>query len=129
MTDAQRKLVCVALVAVGLVLAFLTLHAGTGGYLGNRPILVLFEYPDPKTPFLIEQWGIFTATYVKKVPAVLLGIVVPLCLFAAAAYAKLSDPAKQRDGSLELPQGSTAHPVAPPSLMGSNDQRTLLPTG
>jgi hypothetical protein len=40
MTDAQRKLVCVALVAVGLVLAFLTLHAGTGGYLGNRPILV-----------------------------------------------------------------------------------------
>jgi putative transposase len=46
-----------------------------------------------------------------------------------AIYAKLSDPAKQRDGSLELPQGSTAHPVAPPSLMGSNDQRTLLPTG
>jgi putative transposase len=46
-----------------------------------------------------------------------------------AVYAKLSDPAKQRDGSLELPQGSTAHPVAPPSLMGSNDQRTLLPTG
>ena len=46
-----------------------------------------------------------------------------------AIYAKLSDPAKQRDGSLGLPWGSAARPVAPPSLMGSNDQRTLLPTG
>ena len=46
-----------------------------------------------------------------------------------AIYAKLSDPAKQRDGSLGLPWGSAARPVASPSLMGSNDQRTLLPTG
>ena len=46
-----------------------------------------------------------------------------------AIYAKLNDPAKQRDGSLELLWGSAARPVAPPSLMGSNDQRTLLPTG
>ena len=86
MTDVQRKVVCAALVAVGVVLAFLMLHVGTGGYLGNLPILILFEYPDPETPFLIEQWGIFTATYVNKVSAILLGIVVPLCLFAAAAY-------------------------------------------
>jgi putative transposase len=46
-----------------------------------------------------------------------------------AIYAKLSDPAKQRDGSLELPRGSAPHPVASPSLQGSNDVRALLPIG
>lgn len=44
-------------------------------------------------------------------------------------YAKLSDPGLQRDGSLELLGGSAPHPVAPPSLNGSNDQRALPPTG
>ncbi len=46
-----------------------------------------------------------------------------------AAYAKLSDPEMQRDGSLELSWGSAPHPVASPSLQGSNEVRTLLPTG
>ena len=46
-----------------------------------------------------------------------------------ATYAKLSDPAKQRDGSLELPWGSAPRPVAPPSLIGSNDVRALRPAG
>jgi putative transposase len=46
-----------------------------------------------------------------------------------AVYAKLSDSAKQRDGSLELPWGSAPRPVAPPSLMGSNEQRTLHSIG
>jgi hypothetical protein len=35
-----------------------------------------------------------------------------------AIYAKLSDPAMQRDGSLRSIRGS--HPVAPPSQTGSN---------
>jgi putative transposase len=46
-----------------------------------------------------------------------------------ADYAKLSDPAKQRDGTLELPWGSAPRPVALPSQSGSNDVRALLPTG
>lgn len=46
-----------------------------------------------------------------------------------AIYAKLSDPAMQRDGSLELPWGSAPRPVASPSMKGSNDARALLPTG
>ena len=46
-----------------------------------------------------------------------------------ALYAKLSDPMKQRDGSLELPRGSAPRPVAPPSLQGSNEVRALFPTG
>ncbi len=44
-------------------------------------------------------------------------------------YAKLSDPAEQWDGSLELPWGSAPRPVASPSQCGSNDVRALLPTG
>ena len=45
-----------------------------------------------------------------------------------AVYAKLSDPAKQRDGSLSS-WGSAPRPVASPSQQGSNDVRALLPTG
>jgi putative transposase len=46
-----------------------------------------------------------------------------------AVYAKLSDHAMQRDGSLELLRGSAPHPVAPPSQQGSNEQGALLSTG
>jgi putative transposase len=52
-----------------------------------------------------------------------------------ADYAKLSDPEKQRDGSLELPWGSApigslCDPiVASPSQHGSNDVRALHQTG
>ena len=46
-----------------------------------------------------------------------------------AVYAKLSDPAKQQDGSLELPWGSAPRPVASPSQCGSNEVRALLPPG
>ena len=44
-------------------------------------------------------------------------------------YAKLSDPAKQRDESLRYAMGSAPRPVASPSQSGSNDVRALLPTG
>jgi len=46
-----------------------------------------------------------------------------------AIYAKLSDPAMQRDGTLRSLGGSAPHPVAPPSPMGSNEQQTLLISG
>jgi len=45
-----------------------------------------------------------------------------------AIYAKLSDPAMQRDGSLRF-WGYAPRPVASPSHNGSNEKRTLLPTG
>jgi len=46
-----------------------------------------------------------------------------------AIYATLNDPAKQRDGSFELPWGSAPRPVASPSQYGSNDLRALRSTG
>jgi putative transposase len=41
-----------------------------------------------------------------------------------ATYATLSDPTMQRDGALRSFGGFAPHPVAPPSPMGSNDERT-----
>jgi len=46
-----------------------------------------------------------------------------------ADFAKLSDPAMQRGGPLRSPGGSAPRPVAPLSLTGSNDERTLLGPG
>jgi putative transposase len=46
-----------------------------------------------------------------------------------ALYANLSDPAKQRDGSLELPWGSAPHPVAPPGQHGSYQLGLNSPAG
>jgi putative transposase len=43
-----------------------------------------------------------------------------------ATYAKLSAPAKQRDGALRYVEGSTPRPIASPSQQGSNEARTLL---
>ena len=39
-------------------------------------------------------------------------------------FAKLSTPGIQRDGTIELPWGYAPRPVAPPSLLGSNEERT-----
>ena len=46
-----------------------------------------------------------------------------------ADFAKLSDPAMQRGGSLRSLKGFAPHPVAPPSLQGSNDERILRGPG
>jgi putative transposase len=46
-----------------------------------------------------------------------------------ADYAKLSDLAMQRGGPLRSLGGFAPHPVAPPSLTGSNEQRTLPVAG
>jgi putative transposase len=46
-----------------------------------------------------------------------------------AVYAKLSVPTMQRDGTLRSLGGFAPHPVAPPSPMGSNEERTLLIPG
>jgi putative transposase len=43
-------------------------------------------------------------------------------------YAKLSDPGKQRVGSLRF-GGSAPRPIAPPGQHGSNDAGTLTPIG
>ena len=46
-----------------------------------------------------------------------------------ADFAKLSDPAMQRGGTLRSLRGFAPHPVAPPSPQGSNEERILLGPG
>ena len=46
-----------------------------------------------------------------------------------AAYANLSAPGMQRDGTLRYAEGSAPRPVASPSQQGSNEVRTLLIAG
>jgi len=46
-----------------------------------------------------------------------------------AAYATISDPGMQRDGTLRYTGGSAPHPVATPSQRGSNEARILLIPG
>jgi putative transposase len=46
-----------------------------------------------------------------------------------AIYAKLSVPARQRDGTLRSLGGSAPRPIASPSPVGSNDEQTLLIPG
>ena len=48
---------------------------------------------------------------------------------APVTYVMLSAPTMQRDGALELLEGSAPHPVAPPSHTGSNHHRTLPAPG
>ena len=45
------------------------------------------------------------------------------------AFAKLSAPGMQRDGTLRYTEGSARRPVAPPSQQGSNEAGTLLIAG
>jgi putative transposase len=45
------------------------------------------------------------------------------------AYAKISDPGMQRNGTLRYPEGTAPRPVAPPSQQGSNEARILLIPG
>ena len=46
-----------------------------------------------------------------------------------ADFAKLSDPAMQRGGTLRSLGGFAPHPVAPPSPQGSNEERILFGPG
>ena len=82
MTDAQAKLVIAVLIGIGLILAYLMLDwTSQLGHEGWTPVVILYEDLDPLSH--IEQWGLYTR---HGATGVILGMVVPLCLFAAAAY-------------------------------------------
>jgi len=82
---AQRLLVICTLVAVGLVLAFVFLDWGEGAFssLGGGRIALLVLRED-RGSFIGSGYGLYTT---KGIPGVILGLVAPLCLFAAAYIA------------------------------------------
>jgi hypothetical protein len=81
MTEAQHKVVIASLVVIGLVLAYVMLDwTSQFGHGDWTPILIIYETYDPL--FRVARWGLYTR---YGVLGVILGVVVPLCLFALAA--------------------------------------------
>jgi hypothetical protein len=85
MTEAQHKVVIASLVLIGLVLAYVMLDwTSQFGHDDWTPILIIYETYDPL--FHVARWGLYTR---YGVIGVILGVVVPLCLFAVASYVAL----------------------------------------
>ena len=81
MTDAQKLLVA-SLVLVGIVLAYNMLDwTSQFGHADMTPIIIFYGTYDPLGH--IAYWGLYTQ---YGLTGVILGAVVPLCLFAVAAY-------------------------------------------
>jgi hypothetical protein len=87
MNYAQRLLVIASLVLIGLVLAFAFLNWGEGAFssLGGDRIALLVLRED-RGSIIGSGYGLYTT---KGIPGVILGLVAPLCLFAAAAFVAL----------------------------------------
>jgi hypothetical protein len=85
MTDDQQRFVIAALVVIGLVLAYFMLD-WTSEFRHHdwTPIFIFYEDLDPLGH--VEKWGLYTQ---YSDTGVILGALVPLCLFALAAYLAL----------------------------------------
>jgi hypothetical protein len=85
--NAQRLLVIATLMVISLVLAFVFLNWGEGAFssLGGDRIAILVLREDRNSVFG-SGYGLYTT---KGIPGVILGLVAPLCLLAAAAFVAL----------------------------------------
>lgn len=93
MNSAQRLLLIVILVAVAAVLAFVFLHWGEGAFnsMGGDRIAVLVLSQDRNT-FIGNGYGLYTT---NGIPGILLGLIAPICLLAAAAFVALATKARE----------------------------------
>ena len=80
MNRMQRIFVIVSLVFIGFALALVFLNFGI---LRGIQIFFFYERPDPQFPSQPDYIGLSTQ---YGVPGILLGLIAPLCLFAAAIY-------------------------------------------
>jgi hypothetical protein len=74
-------------VVVGIILPLLLLQWSNGGSFNAAPVLVFYEEPLGRLRGF--RYGIYNADGVPYLVSVLLGIVLPLCLFATAAFIAL----------------------------------------
>jgi hypothetical protein len=87
MTKPQRLLIVASLVVVGLVLAFLMLGWGSQyDFLRATRVFVLYERQNVRYRNLSDEMGIYTE---YGIVGILLGVIAPLCLFAAAGFVYL----------------------------------------
>ena len=82
MTDDQQRFVIAALAVIGLVLAYFMLDwTSDFRHPAWTPIFIFYEDLDPFGH--VEKWGLYTQ---RGLTGVILGAVLPLCLFAVTAY-------------------------------------------
>ena len=82
MTDDQQKFLIAVLVVIGVVLAYFMLDwTSEFRHYDWTPIFIFYEDLDPLGH--VEKWGLYTQ---YSETGVILGALVPLCLFAVAAY-------------------------------------------
>jgi hypothetical protein len=93
MNYGHRWLVIVSLVEVGVVLAFVFLHWGGGASdYGSRMTILVLVHEKEYTLDGSGNYGLYTTV---GVPGILLGLITPLCLFAAAAFVALATKARE----------------------------------
>jgi len=85
MSDDLQKFVIACLVVIALLLAYFMLDwTSQFRHEDWTPIFIFYEDLDPLGH--VERWGLYTS---RGDLGVILGAVVPLCLFAVAAYLAL----------------------------------------
>ena len=94
MNYAQRMLLISFLVGVGIVLAFVFLHWGEGAFsnIAGSRIAIVVLYQENKGSVFGSGYGLYTT---QGIPGVLLGLIAPLCLLAAAAFVALGTKARE----------------------------------
>jgi hypothetical protein len=76
------------MIALGMVLAFVFLNWGEGAFsnvAGDRIAILVLSQKNPGSIFG-SGYGLYTT---QGIPGVVLGLAVPLCLFAGAGYVAL----------------------------------------
>ncbi len=88
MNHAQRLLIIALLVLIGAILAFVFLNWGEGAFnsMGGDRIAILVLRAGDKNSMFGSGYGLYT---MKGTAGVLLGLIAPVCLFAAAAFVAL----------------------------------------
>ena len=96
MNHTQRLLVIASLIVIGLVLASVFLDWGDQyQYSFAQTAIKIFGFYEGPTPGyrnLTSEYGIYTR---YGIAGILLGVVAPLCLFAAAAFVALGMKARK----------------------------------
>src|SRR5262249_46389735 len=86
MTEAQTKFTIALLVASGLALCYRMLDwTSQFQHESWTPVIILYEDLDPLSH--VARWGLYTR---HGEIGVIFGVIVPLCLFAAAIYLALA---------------------------------------
>jgi hypothetical protein len=108
MNNAQRLLVIIALCLIGLVLAIFLLRWGSGCW-DCQSILIFYERPHPRYTNWTDKIGLYSASQISPLLAILFGVVLPLCLFTASGFLAFGHKADTNRKTKRSQQVSSRH--------------------